>query len=245
MTQPLLRTEGLVRRFDSLVAVDDVDLAVATGEVHAIIGPNGAGKTTLFDMIAGTLAPTDGTIRFRGEAITDTPEHERARRGISRAFQITQLFADLSVHENLRLAVQASEQTLNPIATTDPSHADRAADLLSAVGIDATPTVPARTLSHGEQKRLEIGMALAVDPDLLLLDEPTSGVSQRESQQLLDFLAGASDDRTVLLVEHDVDLVMEFADRITVLQDGSIIAQGSPAEVAADETVQQAYMGGY
>lgn len=242
---PILRTEGLTRKFGSLVAVDDVDLAVSSGEIHAIIGPNGAGKTTLFNMIAGTLPPTAGRIFFGGEDLTETSEYERAQRGISRAFQITQIFPDLSVEENLRLAIQGQDQNFNPFASPGADHIERANQTLSEIDLEVEPTVIAETLSHGDRKKLEIGMSLAADPELLLLDEPTSGVAQGESRQLMEFLSEASEGRTVLLIEHNVDLVLELSDRITVLDQGAIISQGSPSEITADERVQEAYMGGY
>jgi branched-chain amino acid transport system ATP-binding protein len=244
-SRSILRTEGLTKKFGSLVAVTDVDLDVSSGEIHAIIGPNGAGKTTLFNMIAGRMPPTDGRIYFRGEDLTETAEYERAQRGISRAFQITQIFPDLSVEENLRLAIQAQDQNFNPFASPSEDHIERATRTLSDIDLAVPPTAQAETLSHGDRKKLEIGMSLAADPELLLLDEPTSGVAQGESRQLMEFLSEASQGRTVLLIEHNVDLVLELSDRITVLDQGAIISQGSPSEITADERVQEAYMGGY
>lgn len=241
----LLETRGLIRRFGALTAVNDVDLRVHPGEIHAIIGPNGAGKTTLFNLLAGTLAPTAGRIYYQGEDITRWPEHKRARHGICRAFQITQLFPDQSVRENLRLAVQAQAQNFNPLAARNPDHTERADRMLERIEIDIDPTAPANTLSHGDQKKLEIGMGLAADPALLLLDEPTSGVSHTESKRLMAFLDDASHDRTILLIEHNVDLVLELSDRITVLNRGAVLAQGTPRDITNDERVQDAYMGGY
>ena len=244
-TTPVLETQNLVKSFGSLVAVDGVDLVVEEGEVHSIIGPNGAGKTTLFNTIAGTLAPDSGRILFRGDDITMAPEHERARRGIVRAFQITQLFLDLPIRENLRLAVQSQEQRLNPLRGPNPAHEKQADRMRSRLGLDVDPEVLASTLSHGDKKRLGIGMALSTDPDVLLLDEPTSGVAQRESRELMGFLRETKEDRTILLIEHNVDLVLEISDRITVLNRGSVIAEGPPAEITENEQVQQAYMSGY
>lgn len=241
----LLEVEGLTRMFGSFTAVDDVDISIPAGELHSIIGPNGAGKTTLFNMIAGSLTPTAGHIQFQGEDITNVDQDERARRGISRAFQITQLFPDLSIHENLRLAAQSQSQRLNPLVTPDPIHDERARDMLSRLDIQARPSAVAKNLSHGDKKKLEIGMALVSDPTLLMLDEPTSGVAEAELPTLLDFLVDAVEDLTVLLIEHDVDLVLELSDRITVLDRGEIIARGTSEEIAANETVEEAYMGGY
>lgn len=241
----LLETQNLTRRFGSLVAVDNVSLSIPQGEFHSIIGPNGAGKTTLFNMIAGTLAESEGRIIYKGTDITGTPEHNRARHGISRAFQMTQLFPNLSIRENLRLAVQGQEQNFNPFSSPDPAHTERANQMLSEINIDAKPSHIAKNLSHGDKKKLEIAMALSVEPDLLLLDEPTSGVSQAESRPLMDFLSDSSQDRTVLLIEHNVDFVLEISDRVTVLDDGSVISQGTPAEIEEDKAVQDAYMGAY
>lgn len=241
----LLRTEGLTRRFGELVAVNDVSLSIPRGEFHSIIGPNGAGKTTLFNMLAGTLPESDGRVVFDGEDITGMADHERVQRGISRAFQTPQLFPELSVLENLRLAVQATDQTLNPLTKTDPAHEQTALEVLDQIKFEAEPGQPTRDLSHGNKKKLEILMALSVEPDLLLLDEPTSGVSQADSDSLMEFISEASTDRTILLIEHNVDLVLQYSDRITVLDRGDVISQGTPSEVTADETVQDAYMGSY
>jgi len=244
-TDPLLRTEGLTRTFGSLTAVDAVDLSVPEGELHSIIGPNGAGKTTFFNMIAGTLPPTAGTIHFQGRDITNVDQDERARRGISRAFQVTQLFPELSVHENLRLAAQSQDQSFNPFASTDPAHDEQAREMFDQLGIQADPNSVSKNLSHGDKKKLEIGMALVSDPTLLMLDEPTSGVAEAELPDLFDFLVETTEELTVLLIEHDVDLVLELSDRITVLDRGQVIARGTPDEITADERVQEAYMGGY
>ncbi len=244
-SQPLLDVEGLSREFGSLVAVDDVDLQVPRGELHSIIGPNGAGKTTFFNMIAGTLAPTRGSVRFRSEDVTDAPEHERARKGIVRVFQMAQLFPDLTVLENLRLAAQATEQDFNPLAATNDEHARRARNMFDQLAIDAATDSEVSALSHGDKKKLEIGMGLVSEPDLLLLDEPTSGVAAAESQGLMEFIREAGEDLTILLIEHDIDIVLELSDRVTVLDRGSVIARGTPAEITEDERVQDAYMGGY
>lgn len=241
----LLRTENLTRRFGSLVAVNDVTLSIPRGEFHSIIGPNGAGKTTLFNMLAGTLPESEGRIIFDGDEITGLTDHERVQRGISRAFQTPQLFPGLSVLENLRLSVQSKDQSFNPFKKTDPVHEREAMEMLEQIEFEATPDQITENLSHGNKKKLEILMALSVDPDLLLLDEPTSGVSQADSGSLMEFISAASTDRTVLLIEHNVDLVLEYSDRITVLNRGEVISQGTPSYVTQDEKVQDAYMGSY
>ena len=241
----LLRTEKLTRRFGSLAAVDSVNLSIPRGEFHSIIGPNGAGKTTLFNMLAGTLPESEGRIIFNGDEITGLADYERVQRGISRAFQTPQLFPELSVLENLRLAVQSKDQSLNPLKRTDPAHEREAIDMLETIEFEVTPKQLTKNLSHGNKKKLEILMALSVDPDLLLLDEPTSGVSQADSDSLMEFISAASKDRTVLLIEHNVDLVLEYSDRVTVLNRGEVISQGTPAHVTQDKKVQEAYMGSY
>ena len=241
----LLRTDGLTRRFGSLVAVDNVNLSIPRGEFHSIIGPNGAGKTTLFNMLAGTLPESDGRVVFNGDEITGMVDHERVQRGISRAFQTPQLFMGLSVLENLRLAVQAKEQTFNPLKKLDSTHEREARDMLERIEFDADPKQLTKNLSHGNKKKLEIMMALSVDPDLLLLDEPTSGVSAGDSDPLMEFISETSTDRTVLLIEHNVDLVLQYSDRVTVLDRGTVISQGTPSYISQDETVQEAYMGSY
>jgi branched-chain amino acid transport system ATP-binding protein len=241
---PILETDGLTRRFGDLCAVDDVDLSIPQGEFHSIIGPNGAGKTTLFNLIAGSMPASDGVIRFRGRDVAGDDEDDRARDGIVRAFQITQLFPALSIHENLRLAAQSTRQNRNPIAAMDQETVARADETYADLDIDAAPTATAETLSHGDKKKLEIGMALLADPDLLLLDEPTSGVSQAESGQIVDLVDQVTD-TTVLLIEHDVDLVLDLSDRITVLHQGERLATGPPEAITSNEDVQRAYLGGY
>lgn len=241
----IIKVEGLTRKFGSLVAVDDVDIEVPTGELHSIIGPNGAGKTTLFNMIAGTLSPSNGHIYFRGDDITTMSEDARARAGIVRVFQIAQIFPELSAIENLRLAAQASKQEFNPFRGQDPDLYDAAENMFTRIEIDAAKSSNAKHLSHGDKKKLEIGMGIISDPDLLLLDEPTSGVSTSETDQVMDLIETVAEERTVLLIEHDIDLVLELSDRVTVLDRGSVIAQGSPEEISSSDRVQEAYMGGY
>jgi branched-chain amino acid transport system ATP-binding protein len=242
--RPVIETQGLTRRFGAFTAVDSVDLGVTENEIHSIIGPNGAGKTTLFNMLAGSLEPSDGRVRFRGQDITSTPMSERALLGISRAYQITQLFPNLSIEENLRIAAQSRHQKFNPINRTDDRLEEEAFSMLEAVDIDAAPSTEASSLSHGDKKKLEIGMSLITDPDLLLLDEPTSGVSENDSHQVMEFLSDVTEDMTVLLIEHDVDMVLSLSDQVTVLHQGSIIEQGTPDTITESEAVQRAYLRG-
>jgi branched-chain amino acid transport system ATP-binding protein len=239
----LLDLDGVTKKFGSFTAVNSVDLSVPSKEVHSIIGPNGAGKTTLFNMISGSLPPTAGTIQFNGKEVTEIDQDERARRGISRAFQITQLFSDLTVHENLRLAAQSQAQRFNPLVTPDPIHAERAHKMLEQLDTQVEPSSVIKNLSHGNKKKIEIGMALINNPALLMLDEPTSGVAEAELPVLLEFLVDAIEDTTVLIIEHDVDLVLELSDRITVLDRGEVIASGDSDAIVENDAVQEAYMG--
>lgn len=245
MTTVALETHALVKQFGSVTAVDDISLSVPSGQRHAIIGPNGAGKTTLFDLITGAVSPDQGQILFHGQDITDLPEHARARRGIVRSFQLTNLFEDLSIHENLQLAVQAAEQTLNPLRSPDTASADRADEWYETLELDASPQAVVHTLSHGDRNRLEVGTALATGADMLLLDEPTSGVSKQESEALLELLRRITTDQTVLLIEHDMDVALSFADQVTVIDRGRVIAQAAPNQIVTDEAVQNAYLRGY
>jgi branched-chain amino acid transport system ATP-binding protein len=249
--EELLVTENLTRRFGELVAVDSVDLVVEEGEFRSVIGPNGAGKTTLFNCITGALAASEGTVRFDGEDVTDLPSHERVRRGIGRSFQITNVFGGLSVRENVRLAAQAvGEPDLSPRELLLRDHtgfADveaRTDEVLAQVDLDGRGHERASSLSYGDRRRLEIGLVLATDPKIVLLDEPTAGMGAEETAATMDLIGDVLADRSLLLIEHDIELVMDVSDRITVLERGAILTTGTPAEVAGDDEVQQAYLGG-
>jgi branched-chain amino acid transport system ATP-binding protein len=242
---PLLRTTGLSKRFGGLTAVDDVSLAVEAGEVRAIIGPNGSGKTTLFNLLSRTLAATAGRIEFRGRDITHLPTHRLAHLGLARSFQVTSIFPELTVFENLRVAVQARRTALNFWREADDL-ADvnaRAEALLETTGMAARRDDRAGELSHGEQRYLEIAVALAAEPVLLLLDEPTAGMSPKETADVARFIDGLRARLTILLVEHDMDVVMAIADRITVLHHGRIVADGAPDAIARDAEVRAIYLG--
>ncbi len=248
MTDAVLETRGLSRTFGALRAVSDVDLTVEPGELRAIIGPNGAGKTTLFHLLSGVVRPSAGHVRFKGHDITTLPAHARCRRGISRTFQITSLFGDLSVVENVRIAIQLKHGgnfTLLGGRTLLRETERRARETLGSLRLDDRATLPASTLPHGEQRLLEIAMALAQEPDLLLLDEPTQGLSSEETAATIAVIRRIARERhlTMLLVEHDMDVVFNVADRITVLEFGQVIADGDPAEVRASADVQKAYLG--
>jgi branched-chain amino acid transport system ATP-binding protein len=245
----LLECRGLARRFGALVAVDQVDLAVAPGEIRAVIGPNGAGKSTLFNLITAELAPSAGRVVFAGEDVTGLPVHQVAQRGIARTFQRCHVFPALAVRENVRLAAQAREPERGrligggALRRRSTAAADAALERLQLGGVAAQP---AGTLSHGDQRLLEIAMALAQQPRLLMLDEPTQGLSIEETERAVAILKAMLADGalSVLLVEHDMEVVFELAHNITVLHRGRVIADGTPANVRADTTVQSAYLGG-
>jgi ABC-type branched-subunit amino acid transport system ATPase component len=242
----ILEIRGLTKRFGGVLALWRCDLAVERGEVHAVIGPNGAGKTTLINLVAGVFPPTEGRILFEGEDITHLPPHARALRGIARTFQVTNLFPRQTVLENLSLAVQA--RTGSSFRFWHPAHREEglreeAREYAERVGLADRADVPAVALSHGEQRQLEVGLALACRPRLVLLDEPTSGMSQEESRRMVDLIRSLRGQVTVLLVEHDMDVVFSVADRITVLVDGRVLASGSPEEVRTNPEVHRAYLG--
>ncbi|HML14026.1 MAG TPA: ABC transporter ATP-binding protein [Xanthobacteraceae bacterium] len=246
---PLLECRALSRRFGGLVAVDAVDLAVEPGEVRAVIGPNGAGKSTLFNVITGVLAPSDGEIYFAGERITGLPVHRVIQKGVARTFQLTHLFPALTARENVRLAAQARHaDRWRPLAggalfAATAAAADAALDLMRLADVADTK---AGLLSHGNQRLLEVAMALAQRPRLLLLDEPTQGLSVEETDQAVRILRDmlAAGDLTVILVEHDMEVVFRLADQITVLHRGRVIADGAPDAIKANAQVQSAYLGG-
>jgi branched-chain amino acid transport system ATP-binding protein len=245
---PLLETRGLGRAFGALQAVAGVDLAVEPGELRAVIGPNGAGKTTLFHLISGLLAPTSGRVLFRGDDVTALPAPARCRRGISRTFQITSIFPELSVLENVRIAVQlragGNFRLIGGRALIETSER-RAHDSLGALGLVDLAQQPAATLPHGDQRRLEIAMAIAQEPALLLLDEPTQGLSPEDTVATVAVIRRIARERelTIILVEHDMDVVFDLADRISVLHFGRLIADGTPALIRANPDVQTAYLG--
>jgi len=246
MAEILLAVRGLSRRFGGLLASDAIDLDVACGETHAIIGPNGAGKTTLIGQLAGDLRPDSGSIRFADQDVTRLDAPLRARRGLARSFQVTSIFRDFTALDNVALAVQAhagrSFRFWRP-ARTEPTLREPARAALESVGLGARADVRAASLAHGEQRQLEIAMALATEPRLLLLDEPVAGMGPEESQRMIRFLATLKGRRTIVLVEHDMDAVFTLADRISVMVYGRIIATGAPAEIRGNEDVRRAYLG--
>jgi branched-chain amino acid transport system ATP-binding protein len=245
----LLELDGLTRRFGGIVAVDGVTMRVAAGEVRAVIGPNGAGKSTLFNLITGVIKPTSGTVRFADETLTGLPADEVCQRGLSRTFQITALFPQMTARENARLSAQARHaRRWQPYggASVFADAEARADAALERLGLSHVAQRPAGLLSHGDQRLLEVAMALAQQPRLLLLDEPTQGLSVEETEQAVATLAGLLADgaMTVLLVEHDMEVVFRLAHMITVLHRGAVIADGRPDQVKANDDVQRAYLGG-
>jgi branched-chain amino acid transport system ATP-binding protein len=243
---PLLDVRGLEKRFGGLVATDRVDLQVRAGEIHALIGPNGAGKTTLVAQLGGQLAPDRGRIVFAGEDITALPTHQRARRGLVRSFQITRLFRSASVLDNLALAVQAVSGSSLP--AWRPVRRERALfaqahEALDRIGLAAKADLRIDELSHGERRALEVGMALASGPRLVLLDEPMAGMGHEESARMEQLIVALRATSTVVLIEHDVDAVFRLADRVSVLVEGRIVASGDPARVRLDPAVIAAYLG--
>lgn len=244
----VLEARGLGRTFGALQALADVTLTVEPGELRAVIGPNGAGKTTLFHLISGLLPPTRGRILFHGHDVTPMAAPERCRRGISRTFQITSIFPELSVLENVRIAVQlkggGNFRVLGGRSLLEASER-RARESLEFLGLAARADEPAATLPHGDQRLLEIAMAVAQDPELLLLDEPTQGLSPKDTAATVAVIRQIARERqlTILLVEHDMDVVFDLAHRISVLHFGQLIADGSPEEIRANALVQKAYLG--
>jgi branched-chain amino acid transport system ATP-binding protein len=246
MTEPLLAARGLVKRFGGLTASDGIDLDAFPGEIHALIGPNGAGKTTLIGQLTGELNPDAGRVLFEGHDVTQLPVHRRAQLGLARSFQITSLFADLTVVENVALAVQIRNgHSFRFWRATgrDPRLQDPARAVLERVGLAARANAPAAELSHGEHRQLELALALASEPKVLLLDEPMAGMAPEESQRMIQLLRQLKGKAAILLVEHDMDAVFALADRISVLVYGRVIASGSAAEIRGNDEVRQAYLG--
>jgi branched-chain amino acid transport system ATP-binding protein len=246
VTEPVLAVEGLVKRFGGLTATDQVSLTVEPGELHAVIGPNGAGKTTLIAQLGGDLRPNAGVIRFAGKDVTRLTAASRARRGLSRSFQITSIFPEFTALGNVALAVQGmsghSFRFWRP-ARSDPSLREPAHRLLDQVGLHARAEVPASSLSHGEKRALEIAMALAGNPLLLLLDEPMAGMGPEDSARMVKLLLSLKGKYSMVLIEHDMDAVFALADRISVLVYGRIIATGRPEEIRGNSEVRKAYLG--
>jgi branched-chain amino acid transport system ATP-binding protein len=241
---PILRTEGLTVRFGGLTALNQVSLAVAPGEIRAVIGPNGAGKSTLFNCLTGVLRPTAGRIVLQGQDITGLRPHAISHRGLARSYQITNILPGATVLENVRIAAQSRRHAWSlwrhHLAYTDL--VDEARRVLAAVGLADKEGELASNLSHGEQRNLEIGIALATEPRVLCLDEPTAGMSPVETRATVELIRRIAADYTILIVEHDMEVVMGLARTITVLHYGEVLAEGTPAEIQANARVQEVYL---
>jgi branched-chain amino acid transport system ATP-binding protein len=242
----MLEVRGLTKQFGALRASDGIDFDVAEGETHAVIGPNGAGKTTFISQLAGNLRPDSGRVRFAGADITALPAPRRARLGLARSFQITSVYPDFSVLHNVALAIQAHSGHSFRFwrdARSDPALIEPARKVLDNLGLGGRSDVLAVNLSHGEQRQLEVAIALATAPRLLLLDEPMAGMGIEESQRMIALLASLKRRHTIILVEHDMDAVFRLADRISVLVYGRVIATDTPERIRANEEVRRAYLG--
>ncbi len=242
----LLRAQGLVKRFGAIVAVDDLSLDVRSGEIHAMIGPNGAGKTTAIAQISGEMKADAGSVLFEGREVTRLGADARARLGLARSFQITSLFSGFTAEDNVAMAIQAHAGHSFRFwrnARRDPALREPARAMLDSVGLGARADMPAGALAHGEQRQLELAMALATEPKVLLLDEPMAGLGPEESVRMISLLSDLKGTVSVLLVEHDMDAVFALADRISVLVYGRVIASGAPAAIRADAAVRAAYLG--
>ncbi len=246
MTRPLLEVHGLAKSFGALRATDGIDFDVREGETHAVIGPNGAGKTTFISQLSGDLRPDAGRILFAGEDITALAAPARAHKGFARSFQITSIYREFTALDNVALAVQAhaghSFRFWKPVRE-EASLREPARRMLDEVGLGARADVVAANLAHGEQRQLEVAMALATRPRLLLLDEPVAGMGSEESQRMVQFLGTLKGRQSIILVEHDMDAVFSLADRISVLVYGRIVATGAPQEIRANPEVRRAYLG--
>jgi branched-chain amino acid transport system ATP-binding protein len=246
MAEPLLKARGLTKTFGAIRATDGLSLDVWTGEVLAVIGPNGAGKTTAVGQLSGELKSDAGTIHFEGRDISGFPMHKRAHLGLARSFQITSIFLRFTAEDNVAMALQAQDGhsfRFWKAARNDQKLRNPAREMLEEVGLADRADVAAANLSHGEQRQLELAMALATRPSMLLLDEPMAGMGLEDSSRMVDFLLKLKGRVTILLVEHDMDAVFALADRITVLVYGKVVATGTPEKIRTDPTVQKAYLG--
>jgi branched-chain amino acid transport system ATP-binding protein len=249
LSSAILETKNLTKKFGGLAAVNNVSITIEQGICKGLIGPNGAGKTTFFNLICGLLKPTGGKIFFKGEDITGLPPNKISKKGISRSFQITNVFARLAVLENVRLAVQSiGRENYNFYSSIDrfKEYHRRALEILEIIGLKQKAFYPVNFLPHSDQRKLEIAMALATKPELLLLDEPTAGVSMEEVPDVVNVIRKIKENSkiTILLVEHKIDVIMDICDSVMVMHEGSVIADGTPKEIARNELVQKVYLGG-
>ena len=244
-TSVILRTTGVSKSFGKFLALNNITAEFERGAITSIIGPNGAGKSTYFNLLSGAFAPSRGKVEFEGRDVTHLPQHRFAHLGIAKSFQITNIFPQLTVRENVRVGLQAfvSRYDIWRPRASLPGLIERADALLAMVGLQDRRERRARDLAHGEQRALEIGMALAANPRLLLLDEPTAGMSPEETRVMMDLIVKLASERTVILVEHKMKLVMGISQRVLVLHHGELLAQGTPAEVRQNEQVKRVYLG--
>lgn len=245
MAQPILEIENLSKAFGSLRAVDEIDLKIPRHSLVSVIGPNGAGKTTLFNLITGKHDPTSGRILFRQDPIEGLDEYQIARRGISRSYQITNFYPKLTVKENVRLAAQAQRVSLID-QLRHHEHLEgvqkRTEAILERIDLRERANEAARTLSHGQQRHLEVGIALGSDPEILLLDEPTAGMSTEETTDIKQLIQNLAGKLTLLMIEHDMEIVMDISNQIAVMNDGALVVKGTPEEVKQNERVQNVYL---
>lgn len=241
--EKVLETSGLTKEFGSLLAVDDVNLTLEPGEIHGLIGPNGAGKTTLVNLITGNLQPTAGAIKFKGEDIAGLSPSEIGRRGIGRSFQVVQYFPEMTVRKHLHLSVRDPTKTIMSVFDRSTDHTDRIEEIAARVHLTDRLDDVAKDLSHGEKRFLDIGVVLGLDADVILFDEPAAGLNTSESEELMDIIREIREQYTILIIEHDVELVRRLADRITVLHDGSILATGTPDDIVSNARVKEVYLG--
>jgi branched-chain amino acid transport system ATP-binding protein len=241
----ILRTTGVSKSFGKFLALNNITAEFERGAITSIIGPNGAGKSTYFNLLSGAFAPSRGRVEFEGRDVTHLPQHRFAHLGIAKSFQITNIFPQLTVRENVRVGLQAfvSRYDIWRPRASLPGLIERADALLAMVGLQDRRERRARDLAHGEQRALEIGMALAANPKLLLLDEPTAGMSPEETRVMMDLIVKLAGERTVILVEHKMKLVMGISQRVMVLHHGELLAQGTPAEVRQNDQVKRVYLG--
>lgn len=243
----VLKTAKLMKKFGGLVAVNQVDIGIEENHLTSVIGPNGAGKTTLFNLLTGLIKPDDGKIYFKGKEITNHPPHRIVREGIARSFQISNVFTELPLFENIRIAVQAEKghgfEMLSSIGALGEVN-DRSSEIIEMIGLDGKENIITKNLSYGDKRILEIGIALALNPKVLLLDEPTSGLASRETGKMTEFIQHLSKGLTLLVIEHDMNLVLSISDHIIVLHQGKVIAEGTPDRIKQNDEVQEAYLGG-
>jgi len=242
---PILQTKNLTKRFGGLTAVDSVNFQLEQGELRALIGPNGAGKSTFLAMLSGRLQPTEGEIYFKGENITNLPPHTISKKGIATTFQLTSIFPGMTVYENIWVAANSKKGKLSPLTHFSrlKDVAEKTEEILRLVDLKTKAEETASNLSYGDQRLLEIGIALATDPELLLLDEPVAGLSPKETAEMSKVIEGLAGERTIILVEHDMDVVMNLAEKVTVFDSGKVIAEGTPEEISQHREVIRAYLG--